>query len=84
MSSYQTALSRKILMRGDIEEIKTAAERAAPLTNQLLTFSRKQILKVRDIDLNRLIKTTEETLQRLIGENIEPAAVYGKDIWGFF
>ena len=39
----------------DIEEIKKAALRAADLTSQLLAFSRKQIVKPKDLDLNEVV-----------------------------
>ena len=54
-----------------IEEIRKSADRAAELTQQLLAFSRKQVMQPKVIDLNHLIKETETLLQRLIGENIE-------------
>jgi len=52
-------------------EIKKAADRAATLTKQLLAFSRKQILKPRIIELNRLISDLSRMLGRIIGEDIE-------------
>ncbi len=53
-----------------VREIRKAADRAAALTRQLLAYSRKQILQVRTIDLNRLVRGLREMLQRLIGEHI--------------
>ncbi|HAT72618.1 MAG TPA: hybrid sensor histidine kinase/response regulator [Elusimicrobia bacterium] len=55
--------------RSDAEEIKKAAERAASLTQQLLAFSRKQVLAPRAIGLNKTLGGIEKMLQRLIGEN---------------
>ena len=54
-----------------VEQILKAAERAASLTRQLLTFSRKQVLQPRMLDLNTVIREMEPMLQRLIGEHIE-------------
>jgi len=54
----------------DVQEIKRAAERAASLTRQLLTFSRKQVIQPRVLDLNILVSDVERMLQRLIGEQI--------------
>ncbi len=54
-----------------IEQIKTAADRAAILTNQLLAFSRKQILQPRVLNLNEVVESTEKLLRRLIGEDID-------------
>ncbi|MBL8984229.1 MAG: response regulator, partial [Gemmatimonadetes bacterium] len=52
-------------------EIYKAATRSASLTHQLLAFSRGQLMAPRVIDLNSLIRSTDQFLQRLIGENIE-------------
>jgi PAS domain S-box-containing protein len=54
----------------NIQEIIAAGERAASLTRQLLTFSRKQVLQPAIVDLNRIISETRRMLQRLIGEDI--------------
>lgn len=54
----------------DVQEIKRAAERASSLTRQLLTFSRKQVIQPRVLDLNTLVGDIERMLQRLIGEQI--------------
>jgi CheY-like chemotaxis protein len=50
--------------------IKAAAKRAAHLTSQLLSFSRKQPLQTAAIDLNMVVKKMASTLQRLLGEQI--------------
>lgn len=54
-----------------VVQISHAAERAAVLTQQLLAFSRKQILDIQAIDLNEVISEVENMLRRLIGEDIE-------------
>jgi len=54
----------------DVREIKKAADRAASLTQQLLAYSRKQVLQPKLINLNRLILGIENLLRRLIGEDI--------------
>jgi len=55
----------------DLEEIRKAARRAAALTRQLLSFSRKQMLEPRIIDLNGVVTNLEKMLRSLISENIE-------------
>ena len=57
-------------LRGNIDEIQKAAERAASLTRQLLAFSRRQIMEMKVLDLNSLLRDLEKMLHRLIGENI--------------
>jgi PAS domain S-box-containing protein len=66
------ALDRSDPNRADVEEIKSAADRAAALTRQLLAFSRKQVLQPRVLDLNTdVIAGLEKMLRRLIGEDVE-------------
>lgn len=60
-----------------LEEIENAAKRASALTAQLLTFSRKQVLRPSIVDLNLLIENLTKMLRRLIGEDIELVAVPG-------
>src|ERR1700722_13729194 len=55
----------------DAQEIETAVTRAAALTAQLLTFSRKQVLRPEILDLNAVLADVGKMLHRLIGENIE-------------
>src|SRR5258708_346495 len=57
--------------RSDLEEVVKAAERAADLTNQLLAFSRRQIVQPKLLDLNSLVRDLERMLKRVIGEDIE-------------
>jgi two-component system cell cycle sensor histidine kinase/response regulator CckA len=52
-------------------EIKKASERASALTQQLLAFSRRQVLCPQVVSLNTVILGLKEMLRRLIGDNIE-------------
>ncbi len=61
--------------REHVEAIRTAAERAASLTQQLLAFSRRQVLQPRVLDPNDIIARMEPLIRRLIGEHIELDAV---------
>jgi signal transduction histidine kinase/ActR/RegA family two-component response regulator len=60
----------------DVDEIYNATVRAAALTNQLLTFSRKQVLQPKLLNLNEIVAGMEEMLRRLIdtGIRIETSA----------
>ena len=53
-----------------VKEIAQAAERAANLTRQMLTFSRQQVTQPTYLDLNGVVGSTTKLLQRLIGANI--------------
>jgi PAS domain S-box-containing protein len=57
-------------MREFLAEIKRAGERAASLTQQLLAYSRKQILAPVTFDLNETVADMDRMLRRLIGEHI--------------
>ena len=67
-------------MRGKLDLIKKAADRASALTGQLLAFSRKQILQPQVLQLNALIANIDKMLRRIIGEDIELVTVFGPDI----
>ena len=56
-----------------LEEIERAGTRAASLTRQLLTFSRRTPLSVQAVDLNALVENLLKMLRRLIPEDIELA-----------
>ena len=62
-------------MSAYVGHILTAADRAAILTNDLLTFSRKQIINPQPVNLNSIIKDMESLLSRVIGEDIELSTV---------
>jgi PAS domain S-box-containing protein len=58
-------------LRPSIEEIDRASASAAALTQQLLAFSRRQIVTPQVLDLNQLVAGLDKMLHRLIGEDIE-------------
>ncbi len=53
-----------------VEEVKRSGERAASLTRQLLTLSRRQVLQPKALDLNATVAEVEKMLSRLIGEDV--------------
>ena len=56
---------------GNIQEIQKATQRATDLTRHLLAFSRRQILDLKVLDLNSLLRDLDKMLRRIIGEDIE-------------
>jgi PAS domain S-box-containing protein len=66
--------------RNSVEQIMKAGERAAELTRQLLTFSRRQVVRPKVLDLNTVVAATAVMLRRLIGEHIELRIVAGPDL----
>ena len=61
----------EVRQRRDVSEIRKAADRAARLTQQLLAFSRRQVLQPKVLDINTLIGDLKPMLRRLVFENIE-------------
>jgi PAS domain S-box-containing protein len=53
------------------EEILGAGTRAAELVSQLLTFSRRQMIKPKPLDVIQFVRGVERMLERIIGEHIE-------------
>jgi two-component system cell cycle sensor histidine kinase/response regulator CckA len=54
--------------RGDLDHIRRAARRTAAITQQLLAFSRRQVLQPQVLDLNAVVSALEPILQRALGE----------------
>ena len=83
--SIQSQLGLRGLREGDplkekLKDIELAADRAASLTRQLLAFSRRQILEMKVINLNFILKDMEKMLRRVIGEDIELKTVLSDDL----
>lgn len=57
-------------LRQLLEEINKAGQRSAALTRQLLAFSRKQVLSPTILNLNEVVRDTENMLRRVIGEDV--------------
>jgi signal transduction histidine kinase/ActR/RegA family two-component response regulator len=63
--------------RADAEVIRRAADRARALTRQLLTFSRREVVQLRVLDVNDVVSDSDRILRRLIGEDVELVTVLG-------
>ncbi len=67
----QMELKHNDQLMGYSLEVTKAAQRASDLTHALLAFSRKQIINIRPVNLNGIVKTIKNLLIRIIGEDIE-------------
>jgi two-component system, cell cycle sensor histidine kinase and response regulator CckA len=67
-------------LRGNLDEVRKATDRAADLIRQLLTFSRHQVLEVQSLDLNNAFRNLEKMLRRVIGEDVELVTVLAEDL----
>jgi PAS domain S-box-containing protein len=61
-------------IRADVEEIRSAGERAADLTWQLLMFSRQNVVEPKVLDLNDVLTDMDKMLQRILGEDVDMVA----------
>jgi two-component system, cell cycle sensor histidine kinase and response regulator CckA len=64
-----------------VAEIRVAAERAARLTQQLLAFSRQQVLQPRVLDINAIVRQQGTSLQRMIGTHVVLEADLDPGVW---
>jgi two-component system cell cycle sensor histidine kinase/response regulator CckA len=83
ITSYSSMLlaspDRNDADRADLEEIATAANRASALTRQLLTFTRKAIVRPRPIEVGEVVHGMESMLRRLLKSNIDFATTLSPD-----
>jgi PAS domain S-box-containing protein len=80
ISGYSELLKSECLKMGEgtdqtkfqyADQIHSTTKKAAALTQQLLAFSRKQIIQPRILDLNEVVAALAKMLHRLIGDDIE-------------
>jgi signal transduction histidine kinase/ActR/RegA family two-component response regulator len=64
-----------------VREIDNAGQKAAALTDQLLTFSRRKILQPRIFDLNAVVADIESMLRRVLGEQIKVVVRAASGLW---
>jgi PAS domain S-box-containing protein len=67
-------------IRGDVNEIQVAAERATALTHQLLAFSSQDVAEPVPIDLNDSIRAVQTLLQRTLGDEIKLVTTLAGDL----
>jgi two-component system, cell cycle sensor histidine kinase and response regulator CckA len=68
-------------MRADIEEVGKAGQRATELTQQLLAFSRQQVLRGQVLDLHQVVTGMEKMLRRLLGADTELTILPASELW---
>ena len=68
-------------LRRHADLVQATTKRAASLTQQLLAFSRRQVLQPRDVDLNRVVASMATMLKPLIGEQNELTMSLAPDPW---
>lgn len=85
INGYSEKIIRKIGMEdprgGEVGQILKAGKRAAGLVRQLLTFSRRQIIKPTVVNFNELLLSMHKMLRHMMGENIEVVALPSDGLW---
>ena len=64
----------------DLDEIQRCAERAATLTRQLLTFARRQVIELVNLNVSTLVADLMKFIGKVVGEHIEVKTSLGKNI----
>jgi two-component system, cell cycle sensor histidine kinase and response regulator CckA len=64
----------------DLREIMKSSQRAASLTQQLLAFSRRQVIAPKIVDLNQLVESSQKMLARIMGEDVEFHFIAGEQL----
>lgn len=81
IQGYADCLLQKVgeddSLANPLKQISGAANRAATLTRKLLTFSRKQVIQTRPLDVNAVLTDFGKMLPRLLGESIILETNYG-------
>ena len=80
INGHADMLSDQFPDQDSLTEIRSAGERAAMLTQKLLTFSRKQLAKPQTVDLNVIVSDSVRMLRRLIEEDIDLVCTLGSDM----
>jgi PAS domain S-box-containing protein len=72
---YATIMQMKMMkddpLTKNLDSILASAQRAATLTQNLLAFSRKQVMQLQPVDMNKIVKNVYNLLSRIIGEDVE-------------
>jgi signal transduction histidine kinase/CheY-like chemotaxis protein len=74
-------VSRRDSALSDLGQISLAAERAASLTRQLLSFARQEVIRPQVLDLNAVVSAVELMLRPTIGEHVEVVTDLADDLW---
>jgi PAS domain S-box-containing protein len=85
ISSYTQMMEDELApddrLRHNTRQVLKAVQRSSALIQQLLAFSRKQILSPRILDLNSVVEETAKMIRRLIGEDIELILSCERQLW---
>jgi len=69
-----------VTLAQDVGEITGVAKRAAALTRQLLTFSRRTVVRPEVLDLNSVLADIEKLLRTTLGESVGLQMLFASDL----
>jgi hypothetical protein len=69
------------VVQRDVGQIQRAADRAAQLTHQLLSFARREVIRPEVLSVNHVVSEVEQLLRRTLGEHVELATSLAPDLW---
>lgn len=64
-----------------LSKVLASGQRAINLVRQLLTFSRKQVIEPKLLNINDVVTDLEKMLQRIIGEDLQVETNLAADLW---
>ncbi|MEW5957309.1 MAG: response regulator [Chloroflexota bacterium] len=64
-----------------VKNIVYSGQRAAELVGQLMTFSRKQVITTKILNLNQVVVQVDKMLRRIIGEHIQMETLLAAELW---
>ncbi len=76
-----TEVDESTPLHEDLKQTRSAAMRAVDLTSQLLLFSRKQPMKPKSLNINRIVDNLLKMLGRFIGEDITINTKLESELW---
>jgi PAS domain S-box-containing protein len=68
-------------LHAEVVDLQRAAQRAADLTQQLLAFARRSVLRPTSLDLAAVLADGERFLRRVLGEHIALSTLAPRDLW---
>jgi len=79
-AEFAAETTEKPEVRADVQQIQSAAQRAARLTRQLLTFAQREVPQPRPLDLAAIVDDVRNLLSRSIGAHIELIVALAADL----
>lgn len=78
-SLLQRRMDRSDPLRIYVDQILSASQKAASLTQSLLAFSRQQPITLNPININDVVRKTEDLLKRLVSDDVDLVTKYSED-----